>query len=108
MNSTNAPQIHPAQRLTAPDGTLADIDSEIVPLVRALWALGLATTVQPAPSAAARDCSILARACAKSRLPAIALSTSVTRTGSWNPFHQSASELRVSTARARPRAAQGL
>jgi hypothetical protein len=37
-------QIHPSQRLTAPDGTEADIDTEIVPVVRALWALGLATT----------------------------------------------------------------
>ncbi|HET9079643.1 MAG TPA: hypothetical protein VFO01_03890 [Trebonia sp.] len=37
-------QVHPAQRLSAPDGTVADIDTEIVPLVRALWALGLATT----------------------------------------------------------------
>ncbi|MCW2929126.1 MAG: hypothetical protein JWM19_88 [Actinomycetia bacterium] len=44
MNGTNTPQVHPAQRLTAPDGTHADIDTEIVPLVQALWALGLATT----------------------------------------------------------------
>ena len=35
---------NPAERLTAPDGTIADIDAEIVPLVRALWRLGLATT----------------------------------------------------------------
>ena len=44
MNDKSAPQIHPAQRLTAPDGTQADIDNEIVPLIRALWALNLATT----------------------------------------------------------------
>ncbi|MCW2929058.1 MAG: hypothetical protein JWM19_20 [Actinomycetia bacterium] len=43
MNGANTPQVHPAQRLTAPDGTQADIDAEIVPLVQALWALGLAT-----------------------------------------------------------------
>jgi hypothetical protein len=44
MNDTSVPQIHPAQRLTAPDGTQADIDTEIVPLVRVLWALNLTTT----------------------------------------------------------------
>ena len=43
MTGTNTPQIHPAQRLTAPDGTAVDIDTEIVPLVRALWALRLVT-----------------------------------------------------------------
>ena len=31
MNDRSAPQIHPVQRLTAPDGTEADIDTEIVP-----------------------------------------------------------------------------
>jgi hypothetical protein len=44
MNDRTTPQIHPAQRLTTPEGTEVDIDTEIVPLVRALWALGLATT----------------------------------------------------------------
>jgi hypothetical protein len=44
MNDKAAPQIHSPQRLTTPDGTKADIDTEIVPLVRALWALGLTTT----------------------------------------------------------------
>ena len=44
MNEPSTPQVHPAQRLSAPDGTQADIDTEIVPLIRALWALGLATT----------------------------------------------------------------
>jgi|1186.fasta_scaffold26040_2 hypothetical protein len=44
MNDKNTLQIHPAQRLIAPDGTGAEIDTEIVPLVRALWALGMATT----------------------------------------------------------------
>ena len=38
------PQIHPSQRLTAPDGTQADIDTEMVPLIRALWALDIVTT----------------------------------------------------------------
>jgi hypothetical protein len=44
MNNMPAPQIHPSQCLTTPDGTQADIDTDIVPLVRALWALNLATT----------------------------------------------------------------
>jgi hypothetical protein len=44
VNGTNTLQVHPAQRLTAPDGTQADIDIEVVPLVQALWALGLTTT----------------------------------------------------------------
>jgi hypothetical protein len=44
MNNTTALQIHPSQCLTAPDGTQADIDTDIVPLIRALWALNLATT----------------------------------------------------------------
>jgi hypothetical protein len=44
MNDKAALQIHSSQRLTAPDGTQADIDTEIVPLVRALWALKLVTT----------------------------------------------------------------
>jgi hypothetical protein len=44
MTENTAPQVHPAQYLSAPDGTQADIDTEIVPLVRALWALGLTTT----------------------------------------------------------------
>jgi hypothetical protein len=44
MNDRATPQIHPTERLTTPDGTDADIDTEIVPLVRALWRLGLATT----------------------------------------------------------------
>jgi hypothetical protein len=44
MNEASAPQVHSVRRLSAPDGTQADIDAEIVPLVRALWALGLATT----------------------------------------------------------------
>lgn len=43
MADTGTPQIHPTQRLTAPDGTEVDIDDEIVPLVRAVWALGLNT-----------------------------------------------------------------
>jgi hypothetical protein len=44
VNGPNSLQVHPAHLLTAPDGTLADIDTEIVPLIKALWGLGLATT----------------------------------------------------------------
>lgn len=44
MNAVKVPQVHPVQRLTAPGGAEADIDTEIVPLIRAVWALGLATT----------------------------------------------------------------
>jgi hypothetical protein len=44
MNNMTALQIHPSQRLIAPDGTQADIDIDIVPLVFALWRLNLATT----------------------------------------------------------------
>jgi len=44
VNEKNTPQVHPAQRLSAPDGTQADIDTEIVPLVRTVWAHGLVTT----------------------------------------------------------------
>jgi hypothetical protein len=44
VKGKTTPQIHPVQRLTTPDGTEADIDTEIVPLVRVLWALGLGTT----------------------------------------------------------------
>jgi hypothetical protein len=44
VNAVKVPQVHPVQRLTAPDGTEVDIDAEIVPLVQAVWALGLATT----------------------------------------------------------------
>lgn len=43
MTGTGTPQVHPVQRLTAPDGTEVDIDEGIVPLVRAVWALGLNT-----------------------------------------------------------------
>lgn len=43
MNGEEVPQIHPSQRLIAPDGTWADIDAEMVPLIRALWALGFTT-----------------------------------------------------------------
>ncbi|GAA4908279.1 hypothetical protein [Streptomonospora salina] len=36
-------QIHPVERLVLPDGGEADIDAELVPLMRALWSLGLST-----------------------------------------------------------------
>ena len=35
--------VHPYERLTLPDGAEADIDLEMVPLVRALWAMNLET-----------------------------------------------------------------
>jgi hypothetical protein len=44
MTGKTAPQIHPVQRLTTPEGAEADIDTEIVPLMRALWAAGFVTT----------------------------------------------------------------
>ena len=34
---------HPARRLTAPDGTVAAIDTLLVPLIKALWAAGYET-----------------------------------------------------------------
>lgn len=34
---------HPARRLTAPDGTVAAIDTLLVPLIEALWAAGYDT-----------------------------------------------------------------
>jgi hypothetical protein len=43
MNDKRALQIHPTQRLTTPAGIQADIDDEMVSLVRTLWALNLAT-----------------------------------------------------------------
>jgi hypothetical protein len=36
-------QIHPSESLTTPDGSQAEIDADMVPLVRALWALNLTT-----------------------------------------------------------------
>lgn len=44
MNNKVALQVHPSQRLTTPNGTQVDIDTDIVPLIRAVWALNLATT----------------------------------------------------------------
>jgi hypothetical protein len=37
-------QVHPFQRLTAPDGEQVSIDNDMAPLVRALWSLNLKTT----------------------------------------------------------------
>jgi len=34
---------HPVRRLTAPDGTRASIDVQLVPLIKALWAAGYET-----------------------------------------------------------------
>jgi len=36
-------QIHPSKSLTTPDGSQAEIDTDMVPLIRALWALNLTT-----------------------------------------------------------------
>jgi len=43
MDSTNTLQIHPSERLITPDGSQAEIDIEMVPLILALWALNLIT-----------------------------------------------------------------
>ncbi|GAA1539025.1 hypothetical protein GCM10009678_21640 [Actinomadura kijaniata] len=37
------PGVHPTEPLTAPDGTAVDVDVELVPLVRAVWAGGWVT-----------------------------------------------------------------
>jgi hypothetical protein len=44
MNSETEVQVHPAQRLTTPNGAQVDIDEDMAPLVRILWSLGLETT----------------------------------------------------------------
>jgi hypothetical protein len=43
MDDKKALQIHPSERLTTPDGSQAEIDTEMVPLMRVLWALDLTT-----------------------------------------------------------------
>ncbi|MFC6886838.1 MULTISPECIES: hypothetical protein [Actinomadura] len=40
---SEVPNVHDCERLVLPGGGEADIDVEIVPFVRAVWALGLAT-----------------------------------------------------------------
>ncbi|MCP3821897.1 hypothetical protein NLX86_28535 [Streptomyces sp. A3M-1-3] len=37
------PPIHPYETLTTPDGEQADIDTEMVPVIRELWRLGFTT-----------------------------------------------------------------
>lgn len=37
-------QVHPTERLVLPSGEETDVDVEMVPLVRRLWAMGLETT----------------------------------------------------------------
>jgi hypothetical protein len=44
MTSETEIQIHPSQRLTAPDGTRVEVDDEMAALVRALWSLNMKTT----------------------------------------------------------------
>jgi hypothetical protein len=44
MTAEREMQIHPSQRLTAPDGVQVDIDDDMVALVRVLWSLDLKTT----------------------------------------------------------------
>jgi hypothetical protein len=36
-------QVHPTERLITPAGDAVDIDAEMVPLIRRLWAMGLQT-----------------------------------------------------------------
>jgi hypothetical protein len=44
MTSETEIQIHPSQRLTAPDGTIVEVDDEMAALVHALWSLNIKTT----------------------------------------------------------------
>jgi hypothetical protein len=44
MTGKRALQIHPSEWLIARDGSRVEIDTEMVPLIRVLWALGLTTT----------------------------------------------------------------
>ncbi|MGH3916820.1 MAG: hypothetical protein ACRDTC_25935 [Pseudonocardiaceae bacterium] len=41
MSTDSTPAIHPYKSLIAPDDEQVDIDTELVPLVRVLWARGL-------------------------------------------------------------------
>jgi hypothetical protein len=41
---TTDPPVHSFERLTTPAGELVNIDAEMVPVIRRLWALGFATT----------------------------------------------------------------
>lgn len=43
MSAESPPKIHPYERLTSPVGEQVEIDSEMVPLVQALWARELVT-----------------------------------------------------------------
>ncbi|MGH3875202.1 MAG: hypothetical protein ACRDSR_27515 [Pseudonocardiaceae bacterium] len=43
MNTEHPPKIHPYERLITPDDAQVEIDTEMVPLVHALWANGLTT-----------------------------------------------------------------
>jgi hypothetical protein len=43
MNAESPPNIHPYERLTTPDGEQVEIDTEMIPLVQALWARDLVT-----------------------------------------------------------------
>ncbi|MEV0403600.1 hypothetical protein [Actinoallomurus sp. NPDC050550] len=44
MSIESTPNIHPTSLLTAPDGVQADIDIDMVPLIKTLWSMGLVTT----------------------------------------------------------------
>lgn len=44
MDGIKTLQIHTSERLTTPNGSQAEIDTEMVPLILALWALNLTTT----------------------------------------------------------------
>ncbi len=45
MSSKSPPNIHPYELLTTPEDEQVQIDTEMVPLVRALWARELVTMV---------------------------------------------------------------
>nr|WSZ97294.1 hypothetical protein OH820_17965 [Streptomyces sp. NBC_00857] len=40
---TTDPPVHPTETLTSPTGNQADIDTEMVPVIRELWRLGFTT-----------------------------------------------------------------
>ena len=44
MTDDREMQVHPSQRLTAPDGIQVNIDDDMVALILALWSLNLETT----------------------------------------------------------------
>ncbi|MCA1709552.1 MAG: hypothetical protein LC808_42250 [Actinobacteria bacterium] len=43
MSDDPAPNVHPCENLTTPDDQQVEIDTEMVPLVKTLWTMKLAT-----------------------------------------------------------------